>query len=347
MGGTADVTPPDSADLPARARFGAPVPAAPTVPARASFLALLRQRPLYAFLLVCCVIEAALPFAIDDDWTVRIILFANIFVIYAASYDLLGGYAGLISFGHSLFFGGAGYVSGLISLHTAWPLLLCLALAWVAAPLMAFGVGYLCLRLKGPYLAVVTLVFPLVVINILHLSPRVLGGDDGIAGFALLVDGSLRAQFYLVLAVTALSLAVILALAQGSFGLRLKTIREDELGAEAAGIHTTKYKILAFVVSGGFAGLAGTLYAHIMGSVAPTTLSPHYSILPVIMMSLGGAGSVIGAIIGAYVITLSDLYLLAWPYVRVIVYAAIIISVLRFFPGGLMAVPAKIREMRA
>jgi branched-chain amino acid transport system permease protein len=286
-------------------------------------------------------LQLVLPLVVDE-WTLRIILFANIFVIYAASYDLLAGYTGLVSFGHSLFFGGAGYVSGLLSLNLGLPLLACVIAALIAALVTALGVGYISLRLKGPYLAVVTLVFPLVLANIVHLSPRYLGGDDGIAGFDLLGEGSLQTQFYIALFVTLAATLVILRLARGDFGLILKTVREDELGAEAIGINTTKYKVLAFVISGGFAALAGTLYTHIMGSVGPTTISLNYSILPVIMMALGGASSIVGAMLGAYVITLLDLYLQALPYVRVLIYAAIIIAVLRFFPSGLIGLLKRI-----
>jgi branched-chain amino acid transport system permease protein len=298
---------------------------------------------IYVATAVFFLFQLVLPLVVDE-WTLRIILFANIFVIYAASYDLLAGYTGLVSFGHSLFFGGAGYVSGLLSLNFGLPLLACLLVAWIAALVTALGVGYISLRLKGPYLAVVTLVFPLLLANIVHLSPQYLGGDDGVAGFDLLVGGSLQTQFYIVLFVTLAAVLVILRLARGDFGLILKTVREDELGAEAAGINTTKYKVLAFVISGGFAGLAGTLYTHIMGSVGPTTISLHYSILPVIMMALGGASSIVGAMVGAYVITLLDQYLQALPYVRVLIYAAIIVGVLRFFPGGLIGVFKNFRK---
>lgn len=298
---------------------------------------------IYVATTVFFLLQLVLPLVVDG-WTLRIILFANIFVIYAASYDLLAGYTGLVSFGHSLFFGGAGYVSGLLSLNSGLPLFACLLIAWVAAVAMALGVGYISLRLKGPYLAVVTLVFPLLFANIVYLSPQYLGGDDGIAGFTLLASGSLQTQFYIVMFVTLVASLVILRLARGDFGLILKTVREDEFGAEAAGIDTTKYKVLAFVISGGFAGLAGTLYTHIMGSVGPTTISLHYSILPVIMMALGGASSIVGAMVGAYVITLLDLYLQAFPHLRVLIYAAIIIAVLRFFPGGLLAVFKNLRR---
>jgi branched-chain amino acid transport system permease protein len=295
----------------------------------------------YAMTAAFFLLQTILPL-VADEWTLQIIIFANIFVIFAASYDLLAGYTGLVSFGHSLFFGGAGYVSGLLSLNLGWPLLACLIPAWLVALVTALGVGYVSLRLKGPYLAVVTLVFPLVLANIVHLSPQYLGGDDGIAGFDLLANGSLRAQFYIVLFVTLVATLIILRLARTDFGLILQTIREDELGAESIGINTTKYKILAFVVSGGFAALAGTLFTHVMGSVGPTTISLHYSILPVIMMAFGGASSIIGSMIGAYVITLLDLYLQALPYLRVLIYAAIIITVLRFFPSGLMGLFKKI-----
>jgi branched-chain amino acid transport system permease protein len=180
--------------------------------------------------------------------------------------------------------------------------------------------------------------------NIVHLSPQYLGGDDGIAGFDLLANGSLRIQFYIVLFVTLVATLAVLRLARSDFGLILQTVREDEMGAESIGINTTKYKVLAFVISGGFAALAGTLFTHIIGSVGPTTISLHYSILPVIMMVFGGASSIIGSVIGAYVITFLDLYLQALPYVRVLIYATIIITVLRFFPSGLMGLLKKIRR---
>jgi branched-chain amino acid transport system permease protein len=147
-----------------------------------------------------------------------------------------------------------------------------------------------------------------------------------------------------VLIVATASFLIVLSIARGNLGLILKTIKEDELGAEAAGINTTKYKLTAFIISGFFGGLSGTLYVLIMGSVAPTTLSPQYAMLPVFMVYLGGAASILGAAMGAYVITFLDLYLLAFPYVRIIIYAAVIIFVLRFFDGGLMAVPKEMRR---
>lgn len=304
------------------------------------------KKPVYLGILLFFIVELFLPLLIQNYWILRIIMFANIFVIYAITYDLLAGYTGLISFGHSLFFGGAGYVAGLISLNLGWPVPICIFFGCLGAFIFGILLGYICLRLKGPYLAVVTLICPLVLMTILHLSPTFLGGDNGIAGFASLAGGNLLGQFYIVLLLTVASLFIILRFARGNLGLIFKTIREDETGAEAAGINTTKYKVLAFVISGVFAGLAGTLYVHSMGSVAPTTLSPHYSILPVIMIFLGGASSIVGAAIGAYVITVMDLYLLAFPYIRVIIYAAIIVVVLRVIPGGLIGLPGEIRRYR-
>jgi branched-chain amino acid transport system permease protein len=273
-------------------------------------------------------------------------MFANLFVIYATSFDLLAGYTGLISFGHSLFFGGAGYLAGLLSLSFGLPLTVCIITGCLFALIVGLLLGYICLRLKGPYLAVVTLICPLVVITILYASPTILGGENGIAGFAQLAGGSLIKQFYIVLALTMVSLLIILVLARGNLGLILKTIREDELGAEAAGINTTKYKLIAFIVSGFFSGVSGTFYAHIMGSIGPTMLSLQYGMSPIFMIYLGGASSIIGPAIGAYVITFLDLYLLAFPYMRIIIYAAIIIIFLRFLPGGLMAVPSEIGRLK-
>ena len=306
----------------------------------------MKKNSVYIAVILFFLVELFFPLLITNYWNLRIIMFANIFVIYAISSDLLFGYAGLVTFGQSLFFGGAGYVAGLLSLNFGLPLIACIAAGCVVAFLLGLLIGYICLRLKGPYLGVVTLICPLVLMTILHLSPTYLGGDNGIAGFAQLAGGSLRAQFYIVLVVTLVSILITLKLSRGNLGLILKALREDEAGAEAAGLNTTKYKVIAFAYSGVFGGLAGALYVHIMGSVAPTTLSPHYAMFPIMMIYLGGASSIVGPAIGAYVITYLDLYLLAFPYLRVIIYAAIIIIVLRFLPGGLMAIPEGIRRLR-
>ncbi len=306
----------------------------------------MKKNSVYIAVLLFFLVELFFPLLITNYWNLRMIMFANIFVIYAISSDLLFGYAGLVTFGQSLFFGGAGYVAGLLSLNFGFPLIACVAAGCVVALLLGFLIGYICLRLKGPYLGVVTLICPLVLMTVLHLSPTYLGGDNGIAGFSQLAGGSLRAQFYIVLIVTLVSILITLNLGRGNLGLILKAIREDETGAEAAGLNTTKYKVMAFAYSGLFGGLAGALYVHIMGSVAPTTLSPHYAMFPIMMIYLGGASSIVGPAIGAYVITYLDLYLLAFPYLRVIIYAAIIIIVLRFLPGGLMAIPEGIRRFK-
>jgi branched-chain amino acid transport system permease protein len=306
----------------------------------------MRKNSLYAAIFFCFLLELTFPLVISDFWTLRIIMFANIFVIFAVSSDLLFGYTGLVTFGQSLFFGGAGYVAGLLSLNFGLPLIVCMIAGCIFALLAGILIGYICLRLKGPYLGVTTLIAPLVLMTVLHLSPTYLGGDNGIAGFAQLAGGSGRWQFYIVLLLTLGSVFITLILAQGNLGLRLKTIREDEAGAEAAGINTTKYKVIAFAYSGLFGGLAGTLYVHIMGSVAPTTLSPHYAMFPIYMIYLGGASSIVGPAIGAYVVTFLDLYLLAFPYLRVAIYAVVIIIVLRFLPGGFMAIPSEIRRFK-
>jgi len=298
----------------------------------------MEKRTMYWAVFSGFILELFLPLIIANYWTLRIFMFANIFVIFAISSDILLGYAGLLSFGQALFFGGAGYVGALLNLHFGLPLILCIAIGCGVALILGLFIGYICLRLKGPYLGVVTLIFPVLFITILHLSPAYLGGDNGIAGFAQIAGGSMHAQFYIVLVVTLASLLITIKIALGNMGLILKAIREDEMGAEAVGINATKYKVFAFAYSAVFGGLAGTLYSLVMGSVAPTTLSPHYSIYPIIMIYLGGASSIIGATIGAYVITYLDLYLLAFPFMRIIIYAGIIIVVLRCFPDGLMGI---------
>src|SRR5438046_2493509 len=203
----------------------------------------------------------ALPFAYADAYVLRILTMTCIFAIFAASWDLLAGYTGQVNFGHALFFGAGAYTSGLLSLKlgvTPW------ATLWAGAAVAAlfgFAVGYLCLRLRGSYLSLATLAFPLIVLGLLFAFPDFSGGELGISGLRRLA-ASPSANYY----VAAVPMPVIVfglwAIADSKFGMLLDTIRADEVAARASGIHTPRYKLLASAVSAAAAGFARALFAH-------------------------------------------------------------------------------------
>ena len=139
-------------------------------------------KKVYLVLLILAIIETIVCLTTENLWILRIFLVANIFCIYAASWDLLGGYCGQVSIGHALFFGGAGYVSSILNLNLGIPLVASAFAGIAAAVLLAFIIGRPILRLRGPYLALGTMVIPLILITIITLFPLQLGGEGGISG---------------------------------------------------------------------------------------------------------------------------------------------------------------------
>ena len=244
------------------------------------------------------VLEIAYCVSSNNEWLLRILLVCNIYALYSISWDLVGGFVGQISLGHALFFGGSAYVSAFMDLHFHTPLLVSMAIGILSAVLFAIILGLPALRLKGPYLSVVTLVTPMVFIAIIYMYPVILGGDCGFAGLTYIAKGNLKAQFIIVLIVVTLSAITIVKLADSDFGLILKAIREDDFAAEAAGVNISKFKIMNFIISGVLAGLCGVLFVHFQGAVAPAMLDVHNSILPIMMTMIGGIGTVVGPIFG-------------------------------------------------
>jgi branched-chain amino acid transport system permease protein len=288
----------------------------------------------YTIITALAVLEGIYCYSTNDMWMLRILLICNIFALFSVSWDLVGGFIGQISLGHALFFGGAAYVSALFNLHFGIPLIVSMISGVLSAVIFALVLGLPTLRLKGPYLSVVTLVTPMVFISIIYMYPVELGGDCGFTGFQSLANGDLKTQFIITLVVVLISILFMLRLTKSDFGLILKAIREDDFAAEAAGLNITKYKIVNFIISGIFAGLAGVLFVHFQGAVAPAMLDG--SMMPIMMTMIGGIGTVVGPIIGSYVITFCNEYLIKQPEFRIIIYSVITILILRFGPEGIV-----------
>lgn len=281
-----------------------------------------------------------------DDWILRIFVICNIYALYAASWDLVGGYLGQISIGHALFFGGGAYVSSLVSLHFGVPLTVAMFLGVLSGVIFALLLGIPTLRLKGPYFSVVTMVTPMVFVAIIFMYPVELGGDCGFTGFASLANGNLKLQFLYILAVCFVSILLLLKISRSNFGLILKAIREDDFATEAAGLNITKYKIINFIISGVFASLAGVLLVHFQNAAAPAMLEGLNSMLPIIMAIVGGMGTIYGSIIGAYIISFLNEYLVSYPEIRIILYCGVTILVLRFAPTGIVGFFKNIKQAK-
>ena len=248
--------------------------------------------------------------------TFYIQLFTKIMVmaIFAMSLDLIVGYTGLVSLGHSAFFGFAGYVLALTApKHEAVSLWLTLPACMAATGVLAAAIGALVLRTSGIYFIMVTLAFAQMLYYLFH-DTRLGGGSDGIYLYARPslaigafspIDLGNRAHFYYL--VLALMLAVYFLLRQvlaSPFGRVLVSIKANEARVRALGFPVFQYKLGAFVLAGTLAGLAGYLAACQFGFVNPEILSWHYSGVVLMMLILGGMGRLYGAVIGAFAFVL-------------------------------------------
>lgn len=278
-----------------------------------------------------------LPLVYDDAYVLRVLTMTCIFAIFAASWDLLAGYTGQVNFGHALFFGAGAYTSALLSRNlgiTPW------ATLWAGAAvatLSGFLVGYLCLRLRGSYLSLATLAFPLIAIGLLFAFPGFSGGELGISPVRR-VTPSPTGNYYLAVVSMLVIVFALWALADSRFGIVLHAIRDDEVAARASGINTPRYKLAVFAVSAAAAGFAGALFAHYLRVAGPSSLEVALSFQAVIWGIFGGVATIYGPVAAVFILYPLTEWLggfKAFGELRVLLFAVIVLLVLLFMPGGL------------
>ncbi|MBM4330148.1 MAG: branched-chain amino acid ABC transporter permease [Deltaproteobacteria bacterium] len=276
-----------------------------------------------------------LPVVTQDPYLLRILILSSIFAILAASWDLLSGFTGQMNFGHALFFGVGAYTAALLNLHAHIPPWGSIPLGGLAAVLAGLIIGIPCLRLKGTYLALTTLAFPIILMGIVFAIPDVTGGELGVSGLARL-SGSRITDYYITVALMLGLSTIMWKITTSHTGIIFHAIREDEVAVRTAGINTTRYKLLAFSLSGFFAGIAGGLYAHFMRIAGPANLEVSMSFTVVIWAIFGGVATIYGPI-GAVFILFPLLELLHfWPEYRMLMFALIILLTLLYMPNGLL-----------
>jgi len=290
--------------------------------------------PSRTIVLLFCLTLFLLPLITAHPYYLRILIMASIFALFAASWDLLSGFTGQISFGHALFFGVAAYTSALLNLNIGLPPWLTIPLGALAAVLAGLIIGVPCLRLRGAYLALATLAFPLILTGIVFVIPDITGGELGVSGIDRL-SSSRVTEYYIAVAVMVTLGFVMWKITDSNTGIIFHAIREDELTARASGINTTRYKLLAFCLSGLFAGVAGGLYVHFMRIAGPSTLELILSFQVIIWAIFGGVATIYGPIAGAFILVLLMEFLTVAPEIRMLLFAIIVLLVLLFMPQGL------------
>ncbi len=276
-----------------------------------------------------------LPVFTQDPYLLRILIFTSIFAIFAASWDLLSGYTGQVNFGHALFFGVSAYTAALLNVHLQWPPWATIPLGALVAVLAGLVVGIPCLRLKGTYLALTTLSFPIILLGLIFAFPTLTGGELGISGLARLTTSRVT-DYYTVVSIMLVLSFIMWKITDSHTGIIFHAIREDELAVKAAGINTVRYKLLSFCLSGFFAGIAGGLYVHLMRIAGPSVLEVALSFQAVIWVVFGGIVTIYGPIAAVFILYPLMEFLRILPEIRLLLYAAIILLILLYMPEGLV-----------
>jgi branched-chain amino acid transport system permease protein len=280
------------------------------------------------------------PLIVQTTYYVRVLTYANIFVIFAVSWDLLSGYTGQVNFGHALFFGVGAYTVALLHKYFDLQSWATIPIGTVVAALVGVVTCIPALRLRGPYLSLLTMAFPIMLVYIVMAFKDVTGGEYGIGGIPRLASTPVY-EYYICLVVMTASVFIMYKLtdARSSLvrtGLIFHAIREDEIAARATGINTIRYKILAFAIGGLFAGLAGVLYTHVIRATGPSSLALTMSFQAIIWVVFGGIVSIYGAVVGVY--TLYPLVELLRRTIvgqyRLLIMAVMVILILLFMPEG-------------
>jgi branched-chain amino acid transport system permease protein len=265
-----------------------------------------------------------------------------IFAIFAMSLNLVLGYAGLPSLGHAAYFGVGAYTVALLALRVRDNFWLDFGAALAVAALIAALFGLLALRAEGSYLLMITLALAQVLWGIAFGWRALTGGDDGLPGVPRpaaglpwsLADG--QRFYYFVLAVFALAAALLGLVVRSPFGRALVGIRESERRMQVLGYDTWRYKYVAFVLAGLFAGLAGNLFVYYNGFVSPSYLSIVFSAMALIMVILGGAGTFVGPMLGSAVIVTLENTISAYTQRWLLILGLIYVAVTLFAPAGLV-----------
>jgi branched-chain amino acid transport system permease protein len=274
-----------------------------------------------------------MPLISKNPYVIRVIILTSIFAILAASWDLLSGFTGQMNFGHALFFGMGAYSSALLNIHFAIPPWGSVPLGALAAVLTGLIVGIPCLRLKGTYLALTTMAFPIIVMGIVFALPDLTGGELGISGLRR-ISNSLVGNYYIYIVTMLVLCTVMWKITDSHTGIIFHAIREDELAVKASGINTTRYKLMAFCLSGFFAGISGGLYAHYMRIAGPSTLEVSMSFSVVIWAVFGGLATIYGPIAAVFVLFPLLEFVRFWPEYRTMIFAVVVLLTLLYMPEG-------------
>jgi branched-chain amino acid transport system permease protein len=313
------------------------------------------SQPVKILVVVVALAAVVLITPTTNSFVILLVTRALAFSILVMSVDILLGYIGLASLGQAAYLAVGAYATAILAtryhIGLGWDFWLVLLFGAALGAALAAVFGFLAIRASGVYFLMITLALGQCVWGLAYRWNSLTGGDNGInlrdrPKFGIDLSNEVT-FFYVVFGVFAVSLLAMYTLVRSPFGRSLAGIRERELRMQILGYNTWLHKYLAFVIAGAFGGLSGVLWAHTAGIVSPVNVELPTSVDALLMAVLGGSGTLVGGVIGSFIVFGLREYLSTlvpwWQYVLGVVYVATIL----YLPTGLMGIPERLRQWRA
>ncbi len=297
------------------------------------------KRDYLLFFLFTLVVLVA-PAAFKGGYLLNVLVFMGINTMLAVALNLLLGFAGQISLGHASFFGLGAYLSGVLSATYGFNPWLTICIAAVTVGVLAFGMGFPILKLKGHYLAMATLGFGIIVYIVFNETVAYTGGPSGLSGIPnlklgkMVFDNDVK-NYYLIWTFALVTMLLSINLAHSRIGRALRAIHDSEVASRVMGVNARLLKVQVFALSAIISAVAGSLYAHTMSFISPASFGFNFSVELVTMVIIGGLGSIFGSFLGAALLTILPEMLRVVQDYDIVVYGLLLIVMTMYMPKGL------------
>jgi branched-chain amino acid transport system permease protein len=300
-----------------------------------------REKNQYKYFLFFAIAIFFFPVFVRSKYFLNVMVFCGIHTIIVVGFCLLMGYAGQVSLGHAAFFGLGAYASGVLTVKFGFNPWVAFGAGIILTACIAYIIGVPSLKLKGHYLSMATLGFG-IIIQIIFVQWRSLTeGPSGLVDIPGISIGGFKFDtdfkyYYFVWVFAAVAVLFSLNIVQSRVGRALKALNKKEIGAQAMGVNTAKYKIQIFIISAIFASAAGSLYTHYVTFLSPEGFTFQFSVLIIVMAVFGGLTNIWGGVVGAVSLTILPEFLRVYKDYDIIIYGLILIMVMMFMPNGVL-----------
>ncbi|MFO7707328.1 MAG: branched-chain amino acid ABC transporter permease [Desulfobacterales bacterium] len=276
----------------------------------------------------------------------HVLITSLFYVMMAASWNLLAGYTGQVSFGHAAMAGIGAYTSGILAAKAGIDPWVGVCIGTLLAALLGLGLGSLCLKMGGIYLSLTTLAFSQILHIVIVNEYNVTRGTMGLQVPGLMGEYSKLHYYYIMLAAAAAILAILYRMIHSNLGMNFRAVQNDETAAAAVGVKVLQMRVLAFTVASAMAGFAGALYGHYLLLITPEIPSLDLQFYVLAMTVIGGLGSFIGPVIGAFTLNILAEKIRDYGEYHVLVYGLVALVMARFAPNGLIGIWKRLRSAK-